>query len=234
MALTDLSLRKAKGREKPYRISDERGLYAIVRPTGAVWWRFDYIVNGKRKTMSMGVYPDVPLSDAREARDQARKLVAKGVDPVAAKREAEKAKVEGIGNTFRVIAQEHIDDLREKGRTPKTIEKNEWYLFDLASEICDDPISEIPASKVLKVIRHIEASGRVDTAHRVRAAIGSVFRLAIRTDRATVDPTLALRGTLLPINATPKRPSSMRPPSGGSCNASMSMMGGRRSVPPCR
>lgn len=87
MGLSGLGLRKAKGQDKPFRISDER---AIVQPSGAMWWRFDYTIGGKRKTMSLGIYPDVPLADARTGRDEARALVAKGVDPVKEKRAAAK------------------------------------------------------------------------------------------------------------------------------------------------
>src|SRR6059058_6044177 len=86
MPLSDTAIRKAKGREKPYRLTDERGLYVIVQPDGARWWRLDFSLNGKRRTMGLGVYPDVELVVARKERDRLRKLVAAGVDPVKHRR----------------------------------------------------------------------------------------------------------------------------------------------------
>jgi hypothetical protein len=86
MALSDTAIRKAKGRERPYRLSDGRGLYLLVQPDGARWWRFDFSMNGKRRTMGLGVYPDVELADARKERDRFRKFIARGIDPVKARR----------------------------------------------------------------------------------------------------------------------------------------------------
>lgn len=86
MPLSDTAIRKAKGREKPYRLTDGKGLYVLVQPDGARWWRLDFTLNGKRRTMGLGVYPDVELGDARKERDRFRKLIKAGIDPVRQRR----------------------------------------------------------------------------------------------------------------------------------------------------
>lgn len=204
MAVSDLSLRKAKASDKPYRLTDGDGLYVIIRSNGAKWWRFDYRINGVRKTMSLGTYPEVSLVEARGKRDAARKLVASNIDPVEASREAVAEARASDENTFGVIAQEYIDRMKKMGRTEKTVFKNEWQLLRLSAKLKDRPIRQITAAEILEVIKHVEASGRLETAHRVRAAIGAVFRYAISTLRAENDPTYSLRGALMPLVYTPQ------------------------------
>ena len=104
MPLTNTSIRNAKPTEKTRRLHDERGLYLEVSPTGGKWWRLKYRFNGKEKRLSMGVYPDVSLKDARDRRDDARKLVANGIDP-SENRKAQKV-ANGGGNSFEVVARE--------------------------------------------------------------------------------------------------------------------------------
>ncbi|WP_099865676.1 tyrosine-type recombinase/integrase [Pararhizobium haloflavum] len=204
MAISELAIRKAKGRDKPYRISDEKGLYAIVRPNGAVWWRYDYGVGGKRKTLSLGTYPKVKLREARDARDAAAELVGKGIDPSEVrKREADETEAV-VRNTFGALADEYIERLKAEGRTEKTLAKNSWYLKRLAIDLNDKPITQVSAADILATIRHVEASGRIDTAHRVRSAISAVFRMAVSTLRADTDPTFALKGALRSNISTPQ------------------------------
>lgn len=106
MPLTDTAVRNAKPREKPSKLTDERGLFLIVTPAGGKWWRFRYSFDGKEKLLSLGTYPDVPLATARDRRDRARKLLADGVDP-GEQRKAAKATRAGLAaNTFEVIGRE--------------------------------------------------------------------------------------------------------------------------------
>ncbi|WP_245409934.1 tyrosine-type recombinase/integrase [Pararhizobium haloflavum] len=196
MAMSELAIRKAKGRDRPYRMFDERGLYAIVRPNGAVWWRFDYGLGGKRKTLSLGTYPAVKLREARDARDAAAELVKCGVDPSDVRKQ-EAARNEVLQKeTFGNLADEYIDRLRREGRADVTVEKNEWLLKTLASPLAEKPIRDITAAEILALIQKIEASGRIHSAHRVRSAISAVYRLAVATLRAETDPTFALKGAL--------------------------------------
>jgi len=108
MPLSDIAIRKAKPASKPLKLTDGGGLYLLLNPTGSRWWRLDYRFEGKRKTLSMGVYPDIGLKDARERREAARKLLANGVDP-AQNRKAEKAAgVDRAANSFEVVAREWL------------------------------------------------------------------------------------------------------------------------------
>ncbi len=106
MALTDLAVRNAKPTGKLYRLFDERGMYLEVSAAGGKWWRFKYRFGGKEKRLSLGVYPDVGLKDARERRDDARKLVAKGVDPGEHKKVVKAATLDRTANSFEVVARE--------------------------------------------------------------------------------------------------------------------------------
>lgn len=201
MALTDLKLRKAKGRDKPYKIADGGGLYVLIQPTGAVYWRYDYKMSDKRKTMALGIYPDVSLERAREKHKAARTLVADGTDPIERAKEEEATKAVAESNTFGKVALEYIDHLRALGRAEATITKNTWLLTDLAAQLGKKPITKIKAGDILPVLKKVEVRGNRDSAHTLRATIGSVFRFAISQPsmNLTHDPTWALRGSLLPV-----------------------------------
>lgn len=121
--LSDPVIRSAKTREKPYKLSDVAGLYLLVNPNGSRWWRLKYRVEGREKGLSLGIYPDVSLKQAREKRDDARKLLAAGVDP-SAKRQAEKTSRE---DTFEAIAREWLLQ-QEKKLAPTTFAKSQWML----------------------------------------------------------------------------------------------------------
>ena len=106
MSLTDTAIRNSKPKDKPLRLADERGLYLLINPNGSRWWRFDYRFQGIRKTLSMGVYPDVPLKLARERRDEARSLLAAGADPGVQRKAEKRASAEAGSNTFEALARE--------------------------------------------------------------------------------------------------------------------------------
>ena len=108
MALTDSAIRAAKPADKPYRLFDGGGLYVEVAPSGGKWWRLKYRHVGKEKRLSLGVYPDVGLKDARAKRDDARRLIAAGADPSAARKAARAAGVSDAENTFEAIAREWL------------------------------------------------------------------------------------------------------------------------------
>ena len=106
MPLTDTSIRSVKAKERPVKLFDERGLYLEVSPAGGKWWRLKYRFNGKEKRLSLGVYPDVSLRDARERRDKARKLVADGVDPSENRKAQKSAMSNSLANSFEVVTRE--------------------------------------------------------------------------------------------------------------------------------
>jgi integrase len=196
MPLTDILIRKAKPGPKIIKMSDGGGLQLWLEPDGAKRWRLAYRFGGKQKTLALGVYPDVSLVEARAARDDARRLLADGIDPSIAKRAARAAKATADGNTFDAIAAEWFAKKGKEGRADRTLGKVEWLLSLARPALGPRPIAEISAADVLAVLRTVEARGRHETAKRLRATIGQVFRYAVATARAENDPTGALKGAL--------------------------------------
>lgn len=197
--LTDAKVRKLKPKTAPYKVSDRDGLYLLVQPSGARWWRWDYRLNGVRKTLSLGVYDDVDLAAARDKLREERKRLAAGVDPSAARR-AEKHKREAeTRDTFETLAREWLGKHKAK-LAPATVDKITWlfegYLFP---QIGKRPIAGIEPPELLTALRKIEARGRIETAHRTKQIAGQVFRYAIATGKATRDPSADLAGALQPV-----------------------------------
>ncbi|MCQ4164455.1 tyrosine-type recombinase/integrase [Tahibacter harae] len=196
MALTDSAIRAAKPAGKPIRLFDEGGLYLEVAPSGGKWWRLKYRLLGKEKRLSLGVYPEVGLKDARARRDEARKLVAAGTDPSDARKAARLAGADEAANTFEALAREWLT-LKAKEWVPSHLEKMtsrlELYAFPAIGK---RPIATITASEVLAVSQKLQGRGVISTAHRVQQACGQVFRYAVATARANRDPVSDLRGAL--------------------------------------
>jgi integrase len=193
MPLSEAAVRSAKPKDKSYKLTDAAGLYLFVPVTGNRIWRYDYRFENKRRTLTIGAYPLIGLAEARKRRDDAKRLLLDGIDPVSPKR---KAALNTAKPTFGLVADEYIARLRHDERAETTVVKNEWLLGNLAADLRGKAIDEITPADVLSVLRNIEASGRLESAHRVRSAISAVFRLAVATLRATNDPTFPLRGAI--------------------------------------
>lgn len=199
--LADIAVRNAKAADKPYKLSDERGLYLHVMPNGGRYWRMNYRHVGKQKTLALGIYPDVTLKDARERRDAARRLLADGVDPGAAKAAQKASNVAAAANSFEAIAREWFARVgvawvpSHAERIMRRLER------DVFPWIGKKPIAEIKAPEVLQTVRRIESRGAVETAHRALQNIGQIFRYATATGRTDADPTGALRGALKPYRS---------------------------------
>jgi integrase len=198
MALTDLAIRKAKPTDKPIRISDGKGMYLEVSPSGGKLWRLKYRYDGKEKRLSFGTYPEVSLADARERREEARRILANGADPGEVRKAQKAEKVERAASSFEIVAREWFEARKKtwapshSGRLLKRLEN------DVFPWVGSKPISDIAAPEVLSVVRRIEGRGTLDTAHRVLQDFGQVFRYAVATGRAERDPTGDLRGALPP------------------------------------
>lgn len=195
-------IKNAKPKEKPYKMSDEKGLYLLIQPSGGKLWRFDYRFYGKRKTLALGSSPDVTLSNARDKRDKARSLLALDppVDP-SENRKAEKVSKNTSGaNSFEVVAREWWQ-LHMKNKAPahkdKVIRRFELYLFPW---IGSAPIADITAPQILQVVKRIENLNKLETAHRALQTAGQVFRYAAQTGRAIRDITADLKGALPPTS----------------------------------
>jgi integrase len=197
MALSDLACKGAKPKGQTISSADGDGLYLLVQPSGSKLWQLRYRFSEKENVLSFGRYPVVSLLDAREKRDEAKRLLAAHVDPSAKRREERIAAITEARTTFGLIAEEYVTRLQEREAATATIKKTKWLLEELAKPLAKRPIREISAAEVLQLLQKIEKSGRRETARRLRGVIGSVFRLAIVTLRADRDPTLALQGALL-------------------------------------
>ncbi|WP_287865006.1 integrase arm-type DNA-binding domain-containing protein [Achromobacter sp.] len=198
MPLTDTAVRNAKPAEKPRKLSDEKGLYLLIQPAGGRYWRMDYRVCGKRKTLALGVYPDVKLAGARERRDTARAQLADGIDPGAAKQTAKLRQRQLADDSLEAIAREwfarHLAD-KSANHRDKVVRRLERDVFPYLGS---RPVAELKAPDILAVARKVEGRGALDTAHRVIQNLGEVMRYAVATGRAEADPTPALRGALPP------------------------------------
>jgi integrase len=192
--LNDTRVRTVKPCERPIKLSDSGGLYLLIQPHGSKLWRLAYRFGGKQKTLAIGVYPTITLKQAREKRDEAKRLLAANMDPSTERR------LEKLGastrNTFRVVAEELLMKLEREGRAEATLVKQRWLLDFAYPAIGDRPVAEITAPEVLSVLRKVEARGRYETARRLRGTCGMVFRYAIATGRAERDPSVDLRGAL--------------------------------------
>lgn len=200
MPLTDTAIRSAKPGEKTQKFFDGGGLYLEVAPSGGKWWRLKYRFGGKEKRISLGVYPDVGLKDARERRDEARKLLANDIDPGENRKVQKAAKSEKSANSFEVVAREWFAKFKPgwaATHSEKIIKRLENDVFPWLG---GRPIAEITAPELLQCLRRIEGRGALDTAHRAHQNCGQVFRYAVQTGRAERDPSSDLRGALPPPN----------------------------------
>lgn len=196
MSLTELQLRSAKPQGKVSKLSDGGGLQLWVTPDGAKRWRLAYRFGGGQKLLAIGVYPTVGLKDARAARENAKRLLASGVDPSDVKKQAKIEKANAAENPFATIAAELVEKKRREGKAGVTVGKTEW-LLGLASPVLGSrPVKEITAPEILAVLRTVESRGKLETAKRLRATIGQVFRYAVATGRVDTDPTGALAGAI--------------------------------------
>jgi len=199
MPLTDIAIRNAKPRAKPYKMADALGLFLLVQPSGGKLWRQKYRIDGKEKKLGFGTYPEVSLSDARRRRDEARELIAEGKDP---SREKQRDKIRSrldAGNTFNAIAAEYCSKRKRDGQkawAPATATRSEYLLSLLSGSIGRLAINEIEPADVLTAVRRIESKGNLESARRTLQLAGSVFRFAVATARLASDPTRDLRGAL--------------------------------------
>ena len=202
MPLTDLKCRSEQPREKLHKLVDGGGLQLWVQPSGTRLWRFAYRFAGKQKLLALGVYPSVSLAKARQAREEAKRLLAQSLDPAAERKRVTEA--ETTAPTFRAVADEYVAKLRREARAEATLTKTEWLLAFATAEFGDEPIRSVGAPAVLRVLQKLEVRELYESARRLRSTIGSVFRYAIATARAEVDPTYALKGALTQFKATPR------------------------------
>ncbi len=196
MSLTDTRIRNAKPKPKLYKLSDGGGMYLLVSSDGGRYWRLDYRFAGKRRTLALGVYPTVPLSEARARREEARAALAKDIDPGVVKKVAQRAARLSGENTFEAVAREWIEN--QRGRlSPAYCDSLLARLeADIFPQIGSRPIADVDAPELLDALRKVEKRGAIETAKRLRQYCGQAFRYAIVTGRAKYDPSADLKGAL--------------------------------------
>jgi integrase len=195
MQLTASTAKAAQPKDKDYKLYDEKGLFLLVKPNGAKYWRMKYRHTGKEKLLALGVFPEVTLAQARIACAKARAVLQAGGDPCETRQAQKQAKLNAAANSFEVVAIEWLKTRGEKSesgdvRLKRLLER------DLFPALGHKSISEITAPELLAVLRKIEARGALETAHRAKQYASQVFRFAIATGRATYDPSEGLKGAL--------------------------------------
>jgi hypothetical protein len=198
--LTALAVRNAKARDKTYRLAAGKGLYLQVEPTGAKYWRLKYRYAGKQKMLGLGVFPDVSLSAAREAADDARKLLANGVDPSAQRKVQKITQQLSTENSLKAVAMEWIELKRQEWAETYTAKVQLRLENDVFPWLGERPINSITALELLAVLKRIAERGTLETTHRIRRHLSQIFRYAIIDGRVERDWAADLQGALpLPL-----------------------------------
>ena len=187
--LTEVKIRALKPRARLYRVADGDGLCVEIPPNGSRLWRFRYRYGGNARMLSLGAWPAVALADARERRDAARKLLAKGINPSAERKAAKQ--VDAL--TLEAIAREW---LARRNVSAATAAKDAWLVEALIAALGHRPIAAMTSPEVLTLLRRYETADKLETAQRLKFTLSAIFRYAIATGRAENDPTLALRGAI--------------------------------------
>lgn len=199
MPLTVKEIESAQPQSKPYKLADERGLYILISPSGSKRWHLRFSFKGQKKKISFGPFPEVSLKSARTKRDEARTLVADGVDPLQQRRDQKLEAQLASEHTFAAVAHEYIRKRAndgDKAISEATRSKTEWLLSLIEPKLGRVPVAEITAPLLLAALTDIQDSGRRETARRLRSFVGRVLNYAIATGRAENNPAPALRGAL--------------------------------------
>ena len=200
MPLTDTAIRAIKPTSKTAKYFDGGGLYLEVAPSGGKWWRLKYRFQGKEKRISLGTYPTIGLKEARERREDTKKILANGIDP-SAQRQAIKASITSIDqDSFEVVTREWFD--KHVVNLAPSYSKKVRSLFErqIFPVLGAKPIAEVEPTDVLSAARHVEQTGAIETAHRLIQICGQVFRYAIATGRTKYDVSTGLHAALPKVN----------------------------------
>lgn len=197
MPLTDPACKNAKPKDKPFKISDEKGMYLLVHTNGSKYFRLKYRFGGKEKTLALGVYPDTSLKEAREKRDAAKKQIANGIDPGLDRKIKKTGATE---NSFQAVALEWYEKnmlTKSESHRIRTLRQLERDIFPW---IGGRPIADIKAPELLSTLRRIESRNAIETAHRALQTSGQIFRYGIATGRCERDISADLKGALTAVN----------------------------------
>ena len=205
MPLTVRQIEAAKPADKDYKLSDGQGLYLLVKKSGARYWNLKYRFAGKEKKLVIGVYPDISLAQARQKRDEARKLLAEGKDPSYEKQARKLAIRESMACTFRTIAEELLTHMARRWTTGYQADQRARLENHVFPALGNRPVTGIRPMEILNFMRTIEEQGKLEALRKTRQLCAQVFDYAIATGRATVNPASTLSGVLLPPEKQQRR-----------------------------
>ena len=209
MKLNDRQIKNAKPAEKPFKLNDGKGLYLYSNTSGGKLWRFDFSYNGKRKTLSIGKYPTVSLVEARQAAENARRLLVSGQDPSEAKQQEKRERQAAALNTFEAIARRwHSDNLIrwKENHAARVLRYFETDVFPVIGEM---PIQEIRVSDIKTVLDGVMTRGVNNTTEKIREWTGSIFDYAVMLEVVETNPAYSLR-KYIPAKQTDHRPALPR------------------------
>ena len=196
MKLTGNKVAEAKPSQRAVKLSDGGGLYLLIKPNGTKAWRYKYRFHRRELTLTLGLFPDVSLKEARLRHQAARALLANGIDPNQDRREKKLQALSAEGNTFGAIAAD-FDEIKMSGLAPSTVARNRQIIRDyLIPFIADRPANDITPPELLAALRRVEAKGALETAKRARALASQIFRFGISAGRCERDPSSDLQGVL--------------------------------------
>lgn len=196
--LSDIQIKNAKPKDKNYKLYDGGGLILVVTPAGGKLWRIKYLFDGKENALSIGSYPSITLAEARQYREETKRLIAHNVDPSFNKKAQKAARIENSGNSFEVIAREwhcKFSVSWSESHTEKTLSRLEKNIFPWIGK---RPIAEINPPEILSVLRRMESRGAAETARKMKIICGQIFRYGVATGRCLRDVTVDLKGALQP------------------------------------
>ena len=209
MKLNDRQIKNAKPAEEPFKLNDGKGLYLYINTSGGKLWRFDFSYNGKRKTLSIGKYPTVSLVEARQAAENARRLLVSGQDPSEAKQQEKRERQAAALNTFEAIARRwHSDNLIrwKENHAARVLRYFETDVFPVIGEM---PIQEIRVSDIKTVLDGVMTRGVNNTAEKIREWTGAIFDYAVMLEVVETNPAYSLR-KYIPAKQTDHRPALPR------------------------
>lgn len=211
--LNDAKIKAAKPREKPYKLADSGQLYLLVNPGGGRLWRMNYTFgknakgNPAQKTLTLGAYPAITLVEARAARDKAKAVLQAGLDPAVERRIEAREKIAATENTFEVVARQWHEFKKPTWSAVHAKDVLDSLENDVFPHLGKFPIASIKTPRVLEVLRLVETRGAIETAHRLRQRVSSIFVYGIAAGVATNDPAASIGGALKPVPKSKKQPS---------------------------
>jgi integrase len=198
MKLSDIACKTAKPKDKPYKLSDGHGMFLEIRPNGRRYWRLKYRFGGKEKLLALGVYPLVALKEARERRDDARRLLDQDIDPGMAKKERRLKAYEEAENTFEKLTRDWHDNWKQD-KTPKHAAAIlSRFETDVFPTIGDFPVNKVTPQMILQVVKKAEARAAYDVARRIKQTCGQILRFGVATGRAERDCSHDIKDAIRP------------------------------------